>query len=170
MVVSERAQARRTEYSESSRRYLELKPTGGEHSQEMAARKNDDGSGCSVQAFHDAPRPRRDIGGRFAAGTPVAKDIPLRTLGTNFGGAESFVSAIVPFEQIGIDLRAAEQPGKFTGSSRALQWTGPDFTVSYGTKPLADKTGIVLPDRSQGQIGEPGMLAAEAPGSFPMPD
>jgi hypothetical protein len=31
-------------------------------------------------------------------------------------------------------LRAAEQPGKFTGASRALQGTGPDFTARYADR------------------------------------
>jgi hypothetical protein len=44
------------------------------------------------------------VGRRFSVETPVAKQLPIRSLRPNIHGAKSFVVTVVPFNQVRIDF------------------------------------------------------------------
>src|SRR5262249_56822450 len=105
VLISERTQARRAQQEESGGSRLETEPAGGEHAQEVAARKEHHVTLDGADTAHHAIRSDADMVGRFPTGTAVAEDLPVRTLRTDLGGATPLVLAVVPLDQVGIDRR-----------------------------------------------------------------
>src|SRR5437879_3016867 len=87
----------------------------------------------------------------------------------NLHRSETFVLAVVPFDQITINFGSGPEAGQFTGTSCALQWACEDLREGQSGQAFAKPAGIAFATLGQGHIGKPRMLAAEAPGSFAVP-
>src|SRR2546428_3684793 len=109
MFVPNRTEAGCSEHEVPARPRLEPEPTRGEHSEKVAARKEQhvplDGS---HPAYHPVG-PRSHLVRRLPARAAVAEQLPVRALGLNLGAGATFIHAIVPFHEIGLDVgRRAE--------------------------------------------------------------
>src|SRR5271165_3154088 len=56
---------------------------------------------------------------RFSPGAAVAKQRPVGALGVNVRGAEAFILAVIPLDQVGIDLGRATETGQLASPRRA---------------------------------------------------
>ena len=77
-----------------------------------------------------------DLLRRFASGAAIAEQVPAWTLGADIGAAASFILAIIPLDQIGIDFGHAAKSGQFASPARALQWTRKYLCESQPLKTL----------------------------------
>src|SRR5947209_20141670 len=87
VLVPQNAEAGGTQQQIPADGWLASEPPGGEHTQEVAARKNQH---VGSDGSHPAQRPvcaRRDLLWRFASWTAVAKQVPVRPLGVDVGRA-----------------------------------------------------------------------------------
>ena len=111
MFVAELAQARGAENHEPAAFRAQPEPARRQHAQEMAARKQQYVGVESPHAGNDAIGPSADLREGFAAGTAVAQDAPAGNFLANVDGPPPLVGAVVPLDQIVIDLRdVAEAP------------------------------------------------------------
>ena len=69
---------------------------------------------------------RADLFRRLAARTAVAKNRPTRPSRANLFRRESFVLAIVPLDQVGLDIGKLAKPSEFAGFAGALERTRED--------------------------------------------
>ena len=81
----------------------------------------------------------------------------------------ALVFAVVPFDQIAIDFRRRAEAGQLAGARRALQRTGEHLGKRHSAQPLAKRAGVPFAALGQRQIGQPGVLAREAPRGFAVP-
>src|SRR6266700_3825310 len=84
----------------------------------------------------------------------------------NLHRSETFVFAVVPFDQIWIDFGCAAEAGQFAGASGALQRTRQDLREVQSGEPFAKPAGIAFATLGQRQIGKPRMLTGKAPGGL----
>src|SRR6516164_1675544 len=169
VLVAQCAQARSAQQEVPATRRVETEPTSGEHPQEMPARKNQHVAFDRTHPAHDAVGPRANLARRLSSGTAVTEELPVRTLHTGFSRAAAFILAIVPLDQVGIDLGYTAKSGQLAGASRALQGTGEDLGKSQSTQPLAEGAGITFAAFGQGQVGPAGVLPGQAPGGLAVP-
>src|SRR5262245_10484281 len=169
VLIAEGTQARRAQQEESARSRLETEPAGGEHAQEVAARKEQHVSLDGADTAHHALRPDADLVRRFPTGTAVAEELPVRTLRKDLGAATPLVFAVVPLEQVGIDRRHGGEAGELAGPKRALQGTGKHPGERQPLQPFPEPARVALAALGQRDIREPGVLPGEGPGRFTMP-
>src|SRR5437764_1359532 len=104
-----------------------------------------------------------DIGRGLAAGTAIPPERPVRMDRLDFFRGETFVAAVIPFDQVrhhpGL-LRIARQAA---GLERALEWARQDERKCPGTKPRAECRGLPTPLLGQGKVGRTGVPATETP-------
>jgi hypothetical protein len=62
-----------------------------------------------------------DVRGRFAIGTTVSENYPIRTIGENLWSPFSFVVAIVPLHQVLIDFSYQTVSRELASTCRALK-------------------------------------------------
>jgi hypothetical protein len=73
-----------------------------------------------TDAFHYAIGPGRDLLRRFSAGTTIAEEFPSGAFREYVNGQTAFVLAVVPFDQIAIDLGGGSKASELTGPHGAL--------------------------------------------------
>ena len=117
----------------------------------------------------DAIRSRADLIESFSAGEAIAKQFPIRTLRLDFRGGESFVIAIIPFDEVGVDFGCLTEAGKLARAPRPKQRTGKHFAELLIFEPLAELAGIALTAWGERQVRQPCVLAAQCPGGFAVP-
>src|SRR5215831_16732133 len=123
VLVAKRAQTGRAQQEIFARLSFQSKPTSGQDSEKVSARKNQNISLNCAHAFNHAISPCPNLGGRFPSGATIPEYLPAGVLGMDLGGPETLVFAIVPFYKVAIDFRLSAEAGKFAGAGRALQGT-----------------------------------------------
>src|SRR5262249_51638991 len=124
-LVAECAQARRAQHEEpavDARRDAE--PARRQHTAEVTAREQEHVTPKGARALDHPGGPRADLLGCRAPGTAIAEELPVWTLRTDLCGATALVLAVVPLDQLGIDLRNRGEAGQLTRPGRSLQGTG----------------------------------------------
>src|SRR6185436_9896547 len=106
--------------------------------------------------------------GRLATRTPVAEQPPSGPLAEDLGGAASFVGAVVPFDEVAIDLRHATKARKLAGPGCALQRAREYLRERQSAQALAEAPRILLAALRQRDVGQTGVLTGQAPRSFAM--
>src|SRR5436309_7579774 len=81
----------------------------------------------------------------------------------NLDRAETFVLAVVPFDQIVIDFGCGAEAGQFAGASGTLQGTRENLCKCQSGQPFPKPSGVAFATLGQGQIGQSRMLALQAP-------
>src|SRR5262245_59008617 len=119
MSVAENTQTGRIQQKITGRLRLKPEPARHEHAKQMATRKEEHVAFDGADALDDRIGPDCDLARRFAPGTAVAKQIPVRPLGTDFGRTHTFVGAIIPFAQVWIDVSGCFESCEFARSRRA---------------------------------------------------
>jgi hypothetical protein len=94
--------------------------------------------------------------------------LPIGPLGDDLSRSAPLVLAVVPLDQIRIDLRNVSIAGERAGPERALQGAAKDLSKLQLSEPLSEVTRGPFSALSQGQIRPPGMLPREAPGRLTM--
>src|SRR5947207_3598888 len=168
MFVAESAKACYVQHKEFSDKWLEAQPAGSEHAQEMPARKNQHIAFDRAQPTDDTIGSGTDLLWRFSVGATVAKQLPAGPLRTNLRRSKTFVIAVVPFDQIAIELCYCTESGQFTGPNGALQGTRENLGENKSRQPLPKSARIAFAAFRQRQIGKSGMLTCSAPGSLPV--
>src|SRR5438094_9387467 len=109
---------------------------------------------------------RSDLLWRFPVGATVAKQLPAGPLRTNLRRSKTFVIAIVPFDQIAIELCYRAEARQFSGPDGALQRTGQNLGENQSGQPLSKSQRIAFTAFRHRQIRKFGMLSWVAPGRF----
>jgi len=112
-----------------------LNPTCSKGTQEVAAGEDQHVSFDCLNAADDTIRSDPDFRTRLASGTPVAEKLPLRILRVNFSGTPALELTIVPFHQVGIDLRPVGESRQFTSATRASKRPRQDDLEADSLKP-----------------------------------
>src|ERR1700733_4259521 len=99
----------------------------------------------------ERPKPRHDPVGAFgdlqdglAAGTPVAEQLPVRTLAMDFRECPPLVMTVVPLEQVRIERRRAGEAGELTGSQRPPQRTREHVIEPQAVEPGTKRASLFL--------------------------
>src|SRR5580704_15261033 len=124
MFVAECAKAGGAQKKILSTRGANAEPLSCKHSQEMAAGKKEHGSLDGSHPAHYPARARAYLVGRFASWAPVAEKLPVRAQGVNLGRRTTFIFAVIPFDQVGIDFGLRAKTGELAGPVCAFQGTG----------------------------------------------
>src|SRR5262249_53926386 len=124
MLIAQRAEARGAEQQVSCCPRCEPEPAGGEHPQEMAARKHQHIRGRRSYAAQHAVGPRTDLLRRFTARTAVAEEVPLWIFAVNLGRATPLILTVVPFDECSIDLGNGSEASQVARPRSPLQRTG----------------------------------------------
>src|SRR4029078_10679336 len=105
MLVADFTQAGRAQQEVPARRRWESEPASDEHSEKVSTGKQQHVSfpDCSHPPNHPVG-PLSNLVRGLPVGAAVAEQMPVRTLSVDFRAGATFVSAIVPFAQVGIDL------------------------------------------------------------------
>jgi hypothetical protein len=82
---------------------------------------------------------------------------------------ETFILAIVPLHEIGVNFSDGAESGQFTRASRALQRTREDLGEFQAAQPSPKRAGILSALLGQWKISQPSMLTREAPSRFTVP-
>src|SRR5271170_857085 len=135
----------------------------------MPARKNQHVSFDGTQTAQNLIGPRANLIRRFAAGTTIAEQLPVRTLRMDLHRSEAFVFAVVPFDQFTIGFCNLTEASQLAGACGALQRTCEDLRENEAGKPLTKPAGVLFTPLGQWQIGKPRMLARKTPHSLAVP-
>src|SRR5229473_4428211 len=144
VLVAEEAEARGAEREIAPSRRFEAEPAGGDHAQDMGARKHQDIAADGAHAADDAIGPCADLVRSFPTRATVAEQLPIRALPEDLGGAAAFILAIVPFRQIRIELGLAAETRQLTGPDRALQGAREYLGKGQSAQPLPEGPGVAF--------------------------
>src|SRR5262249_33114123 len=118
MLVPHRTEAGRAQEEIPARRRLEPEPARGEHSEEVSAREE-------KHVALDGPHPpdhavgsRPDLIRRLASRAAVAEQLPVATLRVDLGAGTTFIGAVVPFREVGLDFRGGPEARELTRPHR----------------------------------------------------
>lgn len=123
MLPAQHRNTRRTQSKELRRVRRKTHPARSEYSENMTVREQSRISIELKNSLDNGTRPRSYLLNRLAARNAIAKQRPVRPLTMDISGAASLIRAIIPFAQVGVDLRGFAQPGEFTCTPRTLQRT-----------------------------------------------
>ena len=168
-VVAEGGEGGGVEGEEGAQSEGLVEPAAGEGAEEVAAGEDQDVALDGAEAGDDAVGAGGDVGDGLAARRAVVKDVPRGVLAVDLVGAEAFVGAVVPFDQVGVELRGACEAGELAGSAGALQGAGEDGGEGEGLETRPQPAGVALAARGEGEVGAAGVLPGERPGGFAVP-
>src|SRR5215472_3568201 len=118
---------------------------------------------------HDAVGSSPDFLQRFPSGKTVDEWLPAWLLHLNVRAAETFVLAVVPLDQVGIDLRFCPEAGQFTRPPRTLKRAGQHAGEFQPCQPFAETEGVAFAALRQREVGTTGMLTGHGPGCLTVP-
>src|SRR5271156_6149485 len=124
VLVAKRAQARGAQQKIFSALGFHSQPARDQYSQNVPARKNQNVALDRTHAVNHTVGARSNLGGRFPTGATVAEQLPARTLGMDLRGAQTLVFAVIPFDQVMIDIGLIAEASQLAGPRRALRRTG----------------------------------------------
>ena len=163
VLVTQSGERGRGQQEQSAFRSLQPQPTGAEHAQEMATGEQNRIAIEASQAGNHSVRASLDLCDAFTARATVAEQLPVGPLVMDLLAGESFVVAVVPFNQVGVDLRLRPEPRQFASRSCAEQGAGEDPGDREIGHPLPETAGVPLAARGERQVGFAGVLPRQAP-------
>jgi hypothetical protein len=87
-------------------------------------------------------------------------------MGMDFHTAKTLVLAIVPLQEITVDLRNLGEPRQFTRTFGALQRAAKHLVEGQSLQSLAESTCIALASFGKWKVSESGVLARQTPSRF----
>src|SRR5262249_30666588 len=164
VLVAERAQARRAEHEEPAvDARFEPEPTRRQHPDEVAAREQQDVPPDRAHAPDHRVGPRADLPGRLASRAAVAEELPARTLRPDLGGAAALVLAVVPLDEIRIDLGDRGETAQLARPERTPEGTREYLGERQLPQPLAEPARVALAAFRERDVRESGVLPRERP-------
>src|ERR1700678_2070623 len=91
-----------------------------------------------AKAPNDAIGAGADLAWLLAVRAPVSEQEPAGSVRKDFAGLAPLVVAVVPFEQVGIDLGGVAEPGERAGAGRTLKGTGENPVKLKSLKALVE--------------------------------
>src|SRR2546425_10478142 len=110
----------------------------------MATREKQNVAGDSAYSVHYAVGPRRNVFWRFAPRAAVAEQLPVRAFGKDVSRAPAFVLAVVPFDQVGVNLGHRPEPSQFAGPHGPTQGARKYRRECHRVQPLTKLSRIAL--------------------------
>src|SRR6185503_5450100 len=169
MLVAEDAQPGRAEHEVPARARRQVEPASGEHAQDMSAREE---QRVALDRPHPADhtiRARAHLLRRLSARAAVAEELPVRALGPDLGAAPPLVRAVVPLDQVLVDLGRGAEPRQLAGAGGALQRAREHPGEGQAAQAVAEPARVTLSALGQREIGQPRVLAGDAPGGLAVP-
>jgi len=96
-------------------------PAGSQNPNEMSTRKQHYVARDGTHPRYDAVGSSRYLPRGFTSRAPIPKKLPAGALQPDVCGAAPLVFAVIPLDQVRIDLSYRTKPGELTGSERPLQ-------------------------------------------------
>lgn len=141
-------------------------PLGGEDAEDVRVGEQGDVAGGLGGTIEDVEGAGGNLGQGFAAGHAIAEKIPGGAKLADAGSGESFVFAVVPLAEIGIDLDAGIEAGKAAGFAGALEGGAEDKGEIIVGEVVTQGERLAASVLGEGDIGAPGMLTGEGPFGF----
>src|ERR1700733_16332018 len=113
-----------------------------------------------AKATNDAVGSGADIGWLLAVRASVAEEEPAGSLAEDFAALAPLVVAVIPFEQVGIELGGVAEPGERASAGRTLKGTGENPVKLQPLKALMELPGFAFPLFREGNVRASRMLAA----------
>src|SRR2546430_12153529 len=107
---------------------------------------------------------------RLPAGKTCDPEIPAGNLLANIGCRAAFVIAIIPLDEVRLNLRHISITGEAARLEGTLEWTGEDQGKTFTGQAPCDGCRLFASGFGQRQIRPPGMRARAAPFGFAVPD
>src|SRR3989442_8361428 len=120
VLVPHDAQAGPSEQEVPARARVESKPARSEHSEKVPAREEQGVAFDGAHPAHHPGRPRPDLVRRLSSPAAVAEQLPVGPLAVDVRAGATFVGAVVPFDEIRLDLRHGAEAGQLTRADRPL--------------------------------------------------
>jgi len=112
-----------------------------------------------AHSANDAVRTGADLLRRFASGAAVVEQVPARALLANFVTPATFIFAIIPLDEGGIDLGQGAKPRQFACLACTLQRTREHLCESQPLQTFTESPGGALAMFGEWKVSKPGMLA-----------
>src|SRR6266852_386940 len=144
VFMAEAAQAGRVEHQRSADNCFHPNPTRGQHSEKVATREKQNVAGDSAYSLHYAVCPRSNVFWRFAPRAAVAEQLPVRAFCKDVSRVAAFVLAIVPFDQVTVNLGHGSKPSQFARLHGPTQRTGKHLRKCHPVQTLTKLVRIAL--------------------------
>ena len=112
----------------------------------------------------------RDIPQVLTTGTAMLEGIPAWMAFADLRREQAFVLAVIPLQQILIQLECAGESRELTGLSRALQRTAKHLREGVWLQARLQIRRVPLALRSQCNVSQPRVLTTARPLGFAVPD
>src|SRR5262245_60249717 len=120
-VVAEDTQRRGVEQEAAAVLGRQAEPARREQPEQVAVREQRDVAAGGAGPREHAVDALADLLGALAAGAAVGEDHPARRALLDLVRRQALVLAVVPFDEVGLDLRAGAEARQVAGDPRALQ-------------------------------------------------
>src|SRR2546422_5440027 len=102
-------------------------------------------------------------------GAPVGNQPPVRALGVDIGAGPTFIRAVVPLDEIGLDLRRGAEASQLARPDRPLQGTGEHRGEGQSLQPLSEPESLGFAVPGQWHVGQARVLTRDGPGRLTVP-
>ncbi len=159
----EDAHRRGPEHEGSPSGRIESDPSGREHPEDVRVGHAGHVTGDGPDPCNDPIDPSRDVGHALAVGSTVVEQVPPGALPADVEGAPALVGAVVPLEQVGVDLDLLPESGQLAGPAGTRERAGEDEGEGEGgeSRPLSPDLDLALGQECQ--VGAPGVPPRAAP-------
>jgi len=110
----------------------------------VATREEQNVAGDPAHSLHYAVFPRSNVFWRFAPWAAVAEQVPVRAFGKDVSRVAAFVLAVVPFDQVTINLGYGSEPSELARPHAATQGTGKYLRKCHPVQPLTAPLRMAL--------------------------
>src|SRR5262249_32460132 len=169
MFVPRRTEAGRAEEEVPARPRLEPEPARSEYAEEVPAREQQHVAIDGADSAYHTVGPRSDLVRRLPSRAAVAEQLPVRALGVDLRAGTTFIGAVVPFHEVGIDFRHRAEASELARSNHPLQGAGEHRGELRSLEPLSEPGGFGFTFRRQREIGQSRVLVRDGPGRLPVP-
>jgi len=136
-----------------SRKYrpapVELEPARGKHPEKVPARKEQHVAAHFPHPASHPVGPLPDLVRRLPARAAVPEQLPVRALIVDLGAGETFVRAVVPFAQVGLDAGRGAEAGQLAVRTARRQGTREHPGERQTREPLSQPTRLDFALRGQ---------------------
>src|SRR5262249_30445240 len=108
-----------------------VNPPCGQHSEDVAVRKEGDVTVLSAHSADDPIGPGADLLWTLSTRAAVGEEHPTRSLLLDLLGRQAFIFTVVPFHQVAVDFSAVAEAGQRAGLSSALKRACEDERESF---------------------------------------
>lgn len=108
--------------------------------------------------------PGPDVGRSLTVGCAVVEEVPAGPLLPDIDRPSSLVGAVVPLEQVGIDLDGLLEPGELTGPAGPGERARQDQREGIGSKARPLNNDLLLAFGQEREVGAAGVPTGPAPG------